>query len=418
MALDNTNTLGIVSNSPRMRAVRHLIEWTQDGRLLAGQRLPAENRLAAKLNVSRTTIRLALDDLEKQGFIRSEKRKRIVLNHIKPKRSFLSDAIVLIMDSPEQFNRSTMHGTWHSNFVHTGAVDAIRAAGYDALTLHPNRVAGDLLQRLISEKPRGVIIMRRALEDKSCQHFVRAFREGNIPFVVCGDARLARNDPKLMAGIDMVGSDHRAGSYAITKWLIARGRKRILRLWKLPFGGPEERENWLQCRDEGYEKAIKEAGLKSIPATEVYEGDNSAPYDSKENFDFNKLLIAGHLIKHLSGPKPIDAIMAVSDSTIGYIAAALRVHGKIPNKDVLLAGYDNMWEDQWFRKWEPRGPAITVDKKNLLIGRELMALLQERIDGKLFEAGERRVIKPDLIIFPGALSSSKQQAPLVQAILD
>ncbi len=416
MALDNSNTLGIISNSPRTRAVRHLIEWTQDGRLPAGQRLPSENRLAAKLNVSRTTIRLALNDLEKQGIIRSEKRKRIVLSHVKPTRSFLSDAIVLITDSPEQFNRSAMHGTWHSNFVHTGAVDAIRAAGYDALTIHPNRVAGDLLQRLISEKPSGVIIMRRALEDESSKHFASAFTQGNIPFVVYGDARLTRNDPKLMSQIDMVGSDHEAGSYAVTKWLIGRGCKRILRLWKLPIRGPEERENWLQCRDLGYEKAVREAGVECLPAAEVYEGENAAPFDSKEHFDMNTRLIAGYLVENLHGPRPIDAIMAVSDSIVGYIAAALRVHGKAPNKDVLIAGYDNMWEDQPFRKWEPVGPMITVDKRNLVIGRELMSLLQERIEGKLFEAGERRVITPDLIIFPSSWSASGQQAPVVEAI--
>ncbi|CAN5822161.1 hypothetical protein BH09VER1_BH09VER1_47240 [soil metagenome] len=407
MALDNSNTLGFVSNSPRTRAVRHLIEWTQDGRLPAGQRLPSENRLAAKLNVSRTTIRLALDDLEKQGIISSEKRRRIVLSHIKPNRTFLSDAIALITDAPEQFNRSAMHGTWHSNFIHTGAVDAIRAAGYDALTIHPNRVVGDLLQRLISEKPRGVIIMRRAMKDESSQYFLKAFREGNIPFVIYGDIGLSRSDPRLMSEIDMVISDHETGAQAITKWLIQKGCKRILRLWKLPFHGPEERQNWLQRRDQGYEKSMKEAGLEVLPPVEIYETEESqiAP-NSKEYFDLNTRLMAGYLVEHLTGPKPIDAIMAISDSVVGYVSAALRVHGKQPNRDILIAGYDNMWDDQSYQRWEPGGPAVTVDKQNLLIGRELMSLLQERIDGKLFEAGQRRIVTPELVIRPSALADS------------
>jgi len=417
MALDNSNTLGIISNSPRARAVRHLIEWTQDGRLPAGQRLPSESRLAAKLNVSRTTIRLALEDLEKQGIISSEKRQRTVLSHVKPKRTFLSDAIALITDSPEQFNRSTMRGTWHSNFIHTGAVDAIRAAGYDALTIHPNHVVGDLLQRLISEKPRGVILMRRALEDESTQHFLHAFREGNIPFVVYGDVGLLQNNPRLNSEIDMVISDHEAGGYAVTKWLIKRGCKRILRLWKLPIHGPEERQNWLQRRSQGFEKAIKEANLKCLPPVEVYESEDLTVAPDKEQFDLNSRLLAGYLVEHLNGPQPIDAIVAVSDAIVGYVGGALRIHGKKPNVDVVVAGYDNMWDDQPYQRWEPTGPAVTVDKKNLLIGRELMSLLQERIDGKIFEAGQRRVVVPELVIRPSAFSTKGELGPVIEPIV-
>ena len=63
MALEKTDTLGIINNSPRARAIRHIQEWITDGRLAAGSRLPSEMRLASKLNVSRTTVRLALEDL-------------------------------------------------------------------------------------------------------------------------------------------------------------------------------------------------------------------------------------------------------------------------------------------------------------------------------------------------------------------
>ena len=67
MALEKTDILGIINNSPRARAIRHIQEWITDGRLAAGSRLPSEMRLAAKLNVSRTTVRLALEDLGEAG---------------------------------------------------------------------------------------------------------------------------------------------------------------------------------------------------------------------------------------------------------------------------------------------------------------------------------------------------------------
>jgi hypothetical protein len=68
--------------------------------------------------------------------------------------------------------------------------------------------------------------------------------------------------------------------------------------------------------------------------------------------------------------------MAPSDAIVGHLCAALRVHGRQPNRDVLLVGYDNMWDDMETRQWEPMGPVATVDKKNLAIGAELMALLR------------------------------------------
>ncbi len=66
MALEKSDTLGIINNSPRARAIRHIQEWITDGSLAPGSRLPSEMRLATKLNVSRTTVRLALEDLERQ----------------------------------------------------------------------------------------------------------------------------------------------------------------------------------------------------------------------------------------------------------------------------------------------------------------------------------------------------------------
>src|ERR1700678_2321490 len=154
-----------------------------DGRLQSGERLPAETRLAAKLNVSRSTIRLALSDLEKEGIVSADRRRRIVLNRIKPSKTFLSDSVALITDSPEDFKREKMHGTWHSNFIYTGAIDAIRSAGYDVLNIHPSRIAGDMIQRLILQQPRGVIILRKVLQTASGQHLPLVLQEGNVPFV-------------------------------------------------------------------------------------------------------------------------------------------------------------------------------------------------------------------------------------------
>jgi DNA-binding LacI/PurR family transcriptional regulator len=413
MALEKTDTLGIINNSPRARAIRHIQEWITDGRLGAGSRLPSEMRLATKLNVSRTTVRLALEDLERQGMIHSESRRRIVNGSVKPRKTFLSDAIALIMESPAQHEFSEkMHNTWHINFIHAGAVHAVRMAGFDALTIHPSRIAGDLLQRLIMERPGGAIVLCGVVQDKSGEHIGRAFREGNIPFVIYGDMGLARDNPKFAAEIDSVASDHEAGSYALTKWLIEQGRRRILRFWQLAVSGPSEVQPWLGHRNAGYERAMGEAGLEPLPAVQIFDPGYHNFDNTEEDFKLQSRLMAGYLVEHLHGAGAVDAIMAPSDAIIGHLSAALRVHGKQPNRDVFLVGYDNMWDDMETRQWEPLGPVATVDKKNLAIGSELMALLKQRMDGELFEKGQRRTVSPELIIRPSALPGAKNRAVL------
>jgi len=395
LSLNNSNILGIISNSPRTRAARSLKQWIIDGRLQAGERLPAETRLASKLNVSRSTIRLALSDLEKEGVVSADKRRRMVLDRIKPERTFLSDAVALITDAPEHFERTKMHGTWHSNFIHTGAVDAIRSAGYDVLNIHPSRIAGDLIQRLILQQPRGVIIMREVLQTPSGQHLPEALQEGNVPFVIYGGIGPARGN-RIVSAYDTVASDHEFGAQELGRWLIKQGRRRILRLWNLRVANASEKPEWTCQRDTGYEKAMREAGLPSLPALEIYNPIQSS--ETLEEFQLQVRLMAGYLIDYLHGPEPIDSIMALSDSIVPTITAALKLHNRVPNKDILIVGYDNMWEDITARKWESVKPVATVDKRNLEIGYELMQLLQQRIEGSLPPEGQHRVIKPELII--------------------
>ena len=396
MALDNSNLLGIVSNSPRTRAVRSLKEWVLDGRLPAGERLPAETRLATKLNVSRSTIRLALSDLEKEGVVSTDKRRRVVLDVIRPNRTFLSDAVALITDSPDPFERRKMLGTWHSNFIHTGAIDAIRSSGYDVLNIHPDRIAGDMIQRLILQRPRGVIIMRQVLQTPSGQHLPQALQEGNVPFVVYGGWERVEENKKPL-DYDTVASDHEFGSYELTRWLISQGRRRILRVWHLRGAAMSVKQEWVRQRDLGYERAVREAGLEPIPPLE-YASVTQPQHETDETFNSQVHLVAGYLIKYFTAPEPIDAIMGVSDAVLPMLYAALKIHGREPNRDILVVGYDNSWQDLRTHNREPLMPAATVDKRNLEIGQELMTLLQQRIDGKLPQEGQHRMIKPEVII--------------------
>ena len=63
------------------RVVTRLIEELRHGRYAEQDRLPAETELAADLNVSRTVIRDALSELEREGFVERVRGIGTVVNH-------------------------------------------------------------------------------------------------------------------------------------------------------------------------------------------------------------------------------------------------------------------------------------------------------------------------------------------------
>jgi DNA-binding LacI/PurR family transcriptional regulator/DNA-binding transcriptional regulator YhcF (GntR family) len=70
----------VASKSPRARAVRQLKQWVEDGVLAHGDPLPSEIALSLQLQVSRGTLRAALEMLTAEGLIRLASPRTRVIN--------------------------------------------------------------------------------------------------------------------------------------------------------------------------------------------------------------------------------------------------------------------------------------------------------------------------------------------------
>jgi DNA-binding LacI/PurR family transcriptional regulator len=213
-----------------------------------------------------------------------------------------------------------------------------------------------------------------------------------IPVVAYGDS------PDL-ADFDRVLPDHEGGTYDLTTWLISQGRKRIVNLT-----GNANDYYWYHNRVRGYERAMRDAGLPPLSPELFTSLDSVLPplhgplLTPWVKFDIERHQLAGHLAPLLTGSEPVDAIMLVNDGQVSVAAAALRLLGKEPGRDVLLVGYDNIWADCPERQWESAGPAATVDKCNSQIGQELVRLLVERVEGKLPIGPQRRIVPSRLVV--------------------
>jgi DNA-binding LacI/PurR family transcriptional regulator/DNA-binding transcriptional regulator YhcF (GntR family) len=380
---------------PRSRAIRQLRDLIRD-RYRTGDWLPTELELCAKLSVSRGTLRSAMKLLEAEGLLRAQAgRGRIVTSSADrstPAKTVMRDAIAVVTHEPTGGPRSTGSDT----FIQMNAIESIGRAGLHALMVRPDRPAAELLRGLAAERPYGVVLLRRVIESEPGREVLEELRAAGASVVMYGDL------PEL-ADFDSVVADHETGSYLLTKWLLSQGRSRILRFWQLDADSPGSRTHeWLAKRDAGFERALREANIEPMPA--IVHRDFIARDETEENFNACAHLCAGQLMPYLSKPGTIDAIMVVSDGRLTPVAAACRLFGITPNREVLFAGYDNYWPDDPCRRFEPTIPAATIDKQNSRIGEQLIELLLARAGRRLGAAAEHRVVPPKLLVPEGAIS--------------
>ena len=377
----------ILSDSPRSRVIRSLKQWIADGSLAAGEPLPSERELSDQLSVSRDTVRRAIEVLENSGVLRADGRTRLVAGTepVSEPSGWMENAVAVV--APEGTLIPAHHHPGWGDYILLGVIGAVRAAGKHAVTLHPDLLDEAEIGKLLQGRPFGMIFPEFFLQAKVYQakDVIRQFAAAGVPVVAYGDS------PELQQ-FDRVASEHEQGAFELTQWLIAQGRRRILPLW---FG--PRADYWIIARRAGYERAMREAGLPALDTAWMAPLPELEP--TSDNFEIMSHYIAGYLPAHLGGAKPVDAIMAITDGHVPYIAAACQQFGKVPNRDVFLVGYDNYAADmpELALNREIVGPLATVDKRNFEMGQEMVRLLMQRVAGELPDEPQRRLVAPKLI---------------------
>ena len=371
-------------HSPRTGVVHHLMHKIMSGRYIVGEPLPSTRKLSQELGVARGTISRAFTLLEEEGYLRiGDNGVRIVAHVPKQSAGIVGQSIAVLIAPPESWPKGHHEPGW-GEFIHRGIIEQVTEAKLHAVTLNPELVDEETVDLLAQNCPQGMIVGEAATYSPKIIAMLKALREARLPVVVYGDS-------SELAELDRVTSDHEAGAYALTNLLLSRGcRNNVLLLTK-----PNKGLYWAEERIRGYERAMREAGLD--PREVVYLPSVKGEPDRKDEFEENVRLLGGYLLEHV-GSNPADGLLCVSDCFAFPIAAACRRAGRIPNRDVLIAGYDNYWHERKERLFETAVPCATADKLNYVIGQEMVKLLMERISGKLPDAPQRRVVEPKIIV--------------------
>jgi len=150
---------------------------------------------------------------------------------------------------------------------------------------------------------------------------LKMVKRAQIPFVLIGDVH---QDEKV-ASVDVIGEDDFDSTYIATRYLIELGHKKILYINKFL-----EKYWWYKQQTDGYESALKEAGIPCDKSLEIEAKEMSA--------DDRYLLIKDILGK--GAQAPFTAMVGVGDaSCIAAMKAIKEKNLRIPEDiNIVLLG--------------------------------------------------------------------------------
>jgi DNA-binding LacI/PurR family transcriptional regulator len=349
--------------------------------------------LCLQYGVSTITVRTAIRELITAGYLESRPRSGIfVRKRSEGKRSgLIREAIAILTPYTGALPASHRQTGW-LDYLTQGALNEIRNCGLNALALHPDSLTGQTLQDFVADNPRVIVVSNPTGPGEIPQgiKLIESAHRADTRMVIYGSGP----DLAMLAMYDRVISDHQLGAYQLTRLLIERGHKRIVKMWPQdPWG------YWFQQRYLGYERAMNEAGLKALPPLQCLNTPGEVnENESEAEFRRAARLLAGNLIELMTGSQAPDAIMVHSDVEYHIVAAACRIFGREPGRDIEIVGYDNMWADLKQCEWEPSAPLATVDKRNYEIGQELVRLLMARDAGALPVEPQCSLVAPEMIV--------------------
>lgn len=321
----------------------YMMSQIQQGLWKPGDKIPSENELAEQFNVSRITVKNALNGFVNQGLI----------YRIQGKGSFIADNAALplmpfdpvaSLESCIAFLMPRLDNLFTANLL-TGIEQELADHGYHVvfkLTHDRQEAEIKLLKELTQLGMKGIIIY--PVEGETFNNEILKLTLGNYPLVIVD---------RYLRGLDAncVSSDNFAGAYEATKHLTSLGHTNISFL-STPIMGTTSIEDRLH----GYEQALSDAGL-------------SIEYRLRLVLD-NRLSIYEQIKQYILNHPDVTAIVATT-STIGQFAMkAARDLNLVVPRDLSIVCFDNQEKSELSEI-----PLTYVDQNEKNIGREAAKLV-------------------------------------------
>lgn len=348
----------------------HMMEELQkkivSGEIKAGEKLPSENELSRVYQVSRQTVRKALENLKSEGYIYAEHgRGTFCSERMRHAKTSKNIAVITTYLSDYIFPR-----------VIQGIDQVMTENGYSIMLKNTRNSRGQearCLEELLEKNIDGLII-EPSKSHIFCKHLnlYRMLDEYDIPYVfIQGSYESLSDKPHILL-------NDKKGSYLAVKHLIESGRRHIIGVYKADDTQGQERH-------KGYVKALQEAGIEYDPDRVIWfhtEDRAVHPYEK---------------IKQMVRERErcfFDGIAVYNDQIAQEVIRALTEEKIQVPTEVAVTGYDNSYLAQ-----SGRIPLTTVthpqEKLGEMAARLLLRLMREE---NLCEEDKRIMIEPELIV--------------------
>ena len=328
------------------------------GRWHYGERIPTETRLSRHLDISRTTVRIALQRLELEGLIERTAGRGTFVSF--QSRDSSSRSIGYVTNS--------FHNEIHSNILSSAGTE-LRSAGCQVIFSNATNRAEEatILQQLLDDKVAGLIMWAGAYPAEETQAVLREYRERRIPIVVVD---------RVIEGIDAdyVASDNFGGSYALVSHLIDMGHQHIVHLMpNISSLRPVDE------RHRGYRTAVEDRGLQAYDPWMIDPPNRNEFHEtdiySLVGVQSEQIVEQVMRLMNAVEPKP-TAIVCINDILAIITISALQQIGFNVPDDVSVVGFDDISMASFISV-----PLTTVTQNAYEMGKVASQMLLERLGG-------------------------------------
>ena len=324
-----------------------------------GERIPTEMQLARHLDISRTTVRIALQRLEVEGLI---------------KRTAGRGTFVVYQPQDHTANRTigyltcSFHNEIHTNILNSAQTE-LRSAGYQVIFSN-SRDRDDearILQQLLDDEVTGLMLWANAKPSADTRSVLAEYDRREIPIVFMD---------RPIEGIraDYVASDNFGGSYDLVRLLIELGHRHIVHL--MPNFDDLHPVNE---RRRGYVVALEEHGIKAYAPWKIsppgrhefHETDIYSLVGSQSRQIIQQL----ERLTDVEGPMP-TAIVCINDILAIITINALRNMGYGVPDDVSVVGFDDICMASYIGV-----PLTTTAQDAYELGKVASQMLLDRLAG-------------------------------------